>query len=44
MKNGARVMYAWHRMAVALERVQRNPDDARAKRWAVAWAHYAGAI
>lgn len=44
MKTGRRVVYAWHRMSIALERVQRNPNDKSAKRWLLAWAHYAGAI
>ncbi|MCA8292091.1 hypothetical protein [Burkholderia vietnamiensis] len=40
----ARVVYAWRRMSRAIDRVIVNPDDMKAKRWALAWARYAGAI
>lgn len=39
-----RVVYAWRRMSRAMDRVILHPDDAKAKRWALAWARIAGAI
>lgn len=39
-----RQAYAWQRMSRAIDRVLMQPDNMKAKRWALAWAHYAGAI